>query len=408
VTAGVNGRRPVVLPTGPEHRVTTLELFFDLVFVFAFTQVTALVAAAGGAEGALRGLVLAALLWWAWCSYSWLGNQARADEGLVRHAMFLAMGAMMVLALAIPEAWHDQPGGLDAPVVLAVCFTVVQWCHLGVYAVAAGSDRRLRRQIALVAAPVLVGNLLLLIGSLTSPGARTTWWLVAMAVNYTGIYVAGASGWRLPAPAHFAERYALIVLIALGESIVAIGVGVAELPVSLPVVVATAASIALSITLWWLYFDVLALVLEHRLTSQEGVAQTRLARDTFTYLHFPIVAAVLGMSVGVKKVFAHVGDPAAPGLGDAVHGLPALLLAGGPAVYLVALSALYRRSTGSFARGHLLTALALAGLAALDAAVGVPALVHLTAVAGLLAVLVLVENRRTAPTRARYRGLADD
>ena len=392
-----------VRPTGPEHRVTTLELFFDLVFVFAFTQVTALVAADGGGRGAVRGLILAALLWWAWCSYSWLGNQARADEGIVRHAMFLAMGAMMVLALAIPEAWHDQPGGLDAPVVLALCFTVVQWCHLGVYAVAAGSDRGLRRQIAQVAAPVLVGNTLLVVGSLAGPTARTWWWVAAMAVNYAGIYVAGASGWRLPAPAHFAERYALIVLIALGESIVAIGVGVAALPISLPIVVATAAAIALSITLWWLYFDVLVLVLEHRLTSVEGVAQTRLARDTFTYLHFPIVASVLGMAVGIKKVFAYVGDPHGHDLTDAVHGLPALLLAGGPIVYLVALAAVRRRNTGALSVAQLLAAVAVAALAAVNEAAGPPALAYLIAVAGVLATLVLVEIRTAAPERATYR-----
>ena len=400
--------RGLVLPTGPRHRVTTLELFFDLVFVFAFTQVTALVAADGGGRGAVRGLVLAALLWWAWCSYSWLGNQAKADEGIVRHAMFLAMGAMMILALAIPEAWDDRPGGLDAPLVLALCFTVVQWCHLGVYAVAAGTDRGLLRQIARVAAPVLVGNVLLVVGSLVGPSARTGWWVAAMLVNYTAIYVAGASGWRLPAPAHFAERYALIVLIALGESIVAIGVGVAALPISLPVVVATAAAIALSITLWWLYFDVLALTLEHRLVGEGvGVAQTRLARDTFTYLHFPVVASVLGTAVGLKKVFAYVGDPGAHELTDAVHGLPSLLLTGGPAVYLLALAAVRWRNTGSVAAPHLVAAAALAALAAVNEGAGLPALAYLAAVAAVLVVLVLVETRTGAGARAAYRHAGD-
>jgi low temperature requirement protein LtrA len=348
--------------------------------------------------------VLAALLCWAWCSYSWLGNQARADEGVVRLAMFVAMGAMMVLALAIPEAWEDHPGGLDAPLVLATAMTVVQWCHLGVYAVAAGSDRALRRQIALVAAPVLVGNALLVVGALAPTPWRTAWWAAALLINYTGIYVAGAGGWRLPAPGHFAERYALIVIIALGESIVAIGVGVAALPISLPIVVATAAAIGLAITLWWLYFDVLAIVMEHRLVSLgPGVAQTALARDTFTYLHFPIVAAVLGMAVGIKKVFAYVGDPAAHDLTDAVHGLPALLLAGGPLVYLVALSALRRRNTGVFGRAELVAAAALAVLAVVNELAGVPALAYLALVAAVLTALVVVELRGSAEARARYR-----
>jgi low temperature requirement protein LtrA len=392
-----------VLPTGAGHRVTDLELFFDLVFVFAFTQVTALVATAGDGVGAVRGLILAALLWWAWCSYSWLGNQARADEGVVRQAMLVAMAAMMVLALTIPEAWHDQPGGLDGPLVLVGCMTVVQWCHLGVYAVAATGDRGLRRQIALVCLPVLVGNALLLAGALAGPTPRTWCWAAAMAVNYSGIYLAGSGGWRLPAPGHFAERYALIVLVALGESIVAIGVGVAELPISLPVLAATLAAVALSTALWWVYFDVLVFALEHRLVAAEGVAQTRLARDTFTYLHFPIVVGVLATAVGVKKVFAYVGDPAAHSLSDAVHGLPALLLAAGPATYLVALSALRRRNAGAFSRPRLVAAAVLGVLAAPEVSGRLPAVAYLTVVAGVLLALVAVEYRGQGGARRRYR-----
>jgi low temperature requirement protein LtrA len=315
---------------------------------------------------------------------------------------------MMVLALAIPEAYHDHPGGLYGPMVLAVAMTVVQWCHLGVYAVAAGSDRGLRRQIALVAAPVLVGNALLVVGALAPESWRTWWWAAAMLINYTGIYVAGASGWRLPAPAHFAERYALIVLIALGESIVAIGVGVAALPVSTPIILATAAAITLSIALWWLYFDVLALVLEHRLTSEaSGVEQTRLARDTFTYLHFPIVVAVLGMAVGVKKEFAYVGDPAAHTLTDALHGVPAVLLAGGPIVYLLALSAVRWRNTGSPGRLQIWAAAVLGVLLVANELAGIPALAYLATVALVMVALVLLEVRASAPARARYRYRTD-
>jgi low temperature requirement protein LtrA len=404
----VTGRTArLIRPTGPDHRVTNLELFFDLVFVFAFTQVTALVAGAGDGLGALRGLILAALLWWVWCSYSWLCNQARADAGVIRQAMFVALAAMMVLALALPQAFEDVRAdgeqGLSAPLVLVCCMTVVQWCHLGSYVVAALDDHGLRRQIALVALPVLVGNLLLVVGALAAPPHRTWWWAAGMAINYTGIYVAGASGWRLPAPGHFAERYALIVLVALGESIVSIGVGVAELPLTVPVLVATVAAIVLTTALWWLYFDRIAPVLEHRLTTASGVEQTRLARDTFTYLHFPLVVAVLTTAVGVKKVFGYVADTHAHRLSDAVHGIPGPMLAGGTALYLLALSALGRRNLGRFDPPGLVAAAALTGLAAL--AGRLPALASILAVAAVLAVLVLTGRRRQTRSGADTRSV---
>src|SRR4051795_7131118 len=153
------------LPTREDHAVTTLELFFDLVFVFAITQITAFMAHDIGPRSLLRGLVLFALLWWAWCSYAWLGNQARADEGLVRAAMLVAMAALFLVALAIPEAWGDRGGGLSAPVLLAVCLFVVRLGHLGVYAVAAGGDVGLRRTLLRTAVPVFAAAVLLVVGA---------------------------------------------------------------------------------------------------------------------------------------------------------------------------------------------------------------------------------------------------
>src|SRR3954452_5176817 len=224
-----------IVPTDEGHGVTTLELFFDLVFVFAITQITAFMAADLGARGCLRGLVLLSLLWFAWCSYSWLGNQAHADEGLLRGAYILAMAAMFVVALAIPEAWGDEGGGVSAPLLLAGGLTVVRTTHLGVYAVAAVGDSGLRRQLARTAVPVGLSAALLLVGAVLGGPAQTALWAAALIVDYSGIYLSGTE-WRLPAPGHFAERYGLIVLIALGESLIAVGVGVGHLPVTVPIV----------------------------------------------------------------------------------------------------------------------------------------------------------------------------
>jgi len=391
---------------GAGHRVTTLELFFDLVFVFAFTQVTALVAGSPTVLGAARGLVLGALLWWIWCSYSWLGNQARADEGLVRLALFAAMVIMMMLALAIPQAWSSQ--GRGPALLLVGCTLLVQWIHLGVYVVAAAGDRGLLRQLAIAAVPVLVGNVLLLVGGLAGPQGRTGWWAAGMLVNYTGIYAAGAEGWRLPSPAHFAERYALIVLIALGESVVAVGVGVGTVTLTPSVVAATATAIVLSITLWWLYFDVLAYIVEHHLAAApSGVAQSSLARDALTFLHFPVVVSVLALAVGIKKVFGTFDGHHGGGLAEALGVLATVLLAGGPAVYLLGVAMLHRRLHGRIDRPLLAVAAALVVLAVLAGLGGLDGVLsplgYLFTVTGGMVMLVLLVSRSQPELRRRYR-----
>jgi low temperature requirement protein LtrA len=176
-----------IVPTDETHGVTTLELFFDLVFVFAITQITAFMAADLGWQGCLRGLVLLSLLWFAWCSYSWLGNQARADEGILRGAYIVAMAAMFAVGLAIPEAWGDEGGGLSAPVLLAAGLAVVRLTHLAVYVVAAAGDVGLRRQVMRTAIPVGISAALLLVGAVLGAREQTACWTLALIVDYAGI-----------------------------------------------------------------------------------------------------------------------------------------------------------------------------------------------------------------------------
>ncbi len=292
-------RSALVRATDATHRVTTLELLFDLVFVFAFTQVTQLMGDDPTARGALRGLVLLALLWWAWCSYAWLGNQAHADEGVVRATVVTAMGAMLVVALVIPESFHDRRAGF-----------MRRWCSL--------------------------------------PGAphQTALWALALLVDYTGIWLAGTSGWRVPSPAHFAERYGLIFIVAVGESLVALGVGVNGQPVSLAVLVAAALGMVVAVSLWWLYFDVVASVAEGVLSKAQGEERSRLARDSYTYLHFPIVISVIYIALGLKKVLEYVSDTAGHHLSEALTRAPLVALYAGVAVHLLGHVAFRRATSG--------------------------------------------------------------
>jgi len=389
------------LPTDERHRVTTLELFFDLVFVFAFTQVTALMAGDPTARGVVRGLVLLALLWWAWCCYAWLGNQAKADEGIVRLTFIAAMAAMFVVALTIPEAFEDGEGGLFAPVVLAVCYGIVRLAHVACYLVAAGDDAGLRRQLLLMLVSVGGAVVLLVVGGLVGPPWQTLLWAVALAVDYGGIWIAGTAGWRLPSAGHFAERHGLIVIVALGESLVAIGVGVAERPITAAIVVAAALGVAVTVSLWWLYFDVVAPVAERVLHGAGPDRRSRLARDSYTYLHFPIVLSVIFIALGMKKVLEYVSDTEHHTLADPLKGVPLLALFLGVAAYLIGHVGFRRRNTGTWNPHRTVAAVVL--VAAVPVAWNLPALASLGIVAAVLVGLVLYESVRFAEARDRVR-----
>jgi low temperature requirement protein LtrA len=396
----VRRRRSWIRPTDEHSGVTTLELFFDLVFVFAITQVTAFMADDLGWRGALRGLVLLALMWWSWCSYSWLGNQARADEGIVRTAMIGAMAALFLVALAIPEAWGDEGGGISAPVLLAVCLALVRLGHLAVYVVAAGNDAALRRTVLRTAVPVAAAAVLLVVGAVLGGPVQTVLWAVALLVDYSGVYLLGG-GWRLPAPGHFAERYGLIVIIALGESLIAVGVGAGDLPLTVPTVAGALLGLTVSLALWWLYFDVVAPVAERVLHSKQGDERVRLARDSYTYLHFPMVAGIVYLALGLKKVAQYISDTEHHALTDPLTGTGLWALYYGVAAYLLAHLAFRKRNIGSINRPRAVAVVVL--LVCPLAVASLPALAQLAVLAAVLVVLIAFEVVHYAEARAAVR-----
>ncbi|GGR81627.1 low temperature requirement protein A [Micromonospora fulviviridis] len=325
--------------------VTPLELFFDLVFVYALTQVTALMATDLTWPGMGRGLLLLALLWWCWCCYAWLGNTVRADEGVVRVALFAVIATMFVVAATIPEAFVDLSGGLSGPVVFAACYLVVRVLHLAIYWHAARGDDGLRRQLVRAALPMLGGAVLLFTAALLPPyltddpgrvvALRTLLWVLALAVDYGGIMAIGAAGWQIFSAAHWTERHGLIIIVALGESLVAIGVGITALPISWPIIVASFLGVTVAAALWWAYFDVVSIAAERVLARAQGAERAALGRDSYTYLHLPMVAGIILLALGFKKVLAYVGDDTHHRLTDPLHGLGLLALYGGVIVYLL-------------------------------------------------------------------------
>ncbi|GGW71277.1 low temperature requirement protein A [Streptomyces xantholiticus] len=336
-----------MIATDDSHRVTPAELFFDLVFVYAITQVTALMAADPTPLRLLGATVVLALLWWCWCCFAWLGNVVRADSGAMFTVLVAVMVVVLVVSLTVPEVYADLSGGLYAPLVFVLCYGAVRVLHLVSYWISSPGDdalhATLRRTALLSVAPPFV---LLLVGSTLTGIAQTLVWLGAVLIDYCGIYVTGASGWRVASPAHFAERHGLIVIIALGESIVAIGVGVSGLPISVPVLAAAAAGVMVVAGLWRLYFRQISERAEHRLTTLDGDARTRLARDVYTFLHLPLVAGVVLTALGMKKALHQVADSKHYDLSEPLHGLVAWALAGGVGVFLLAAAAILLRTDG--------------------------------------------------------------
>ena len=397
----VNRERLRVEATDREASVTPLELFFDLVFVLGLTQVTAYLADHLTLQGVVRGLLLVALLWWSWTGYAWLGNVVRADEGIVREVMLAAMAAMFIFALAIPEAFDDLRGGLYGPVVVPICYLVFRLLHLTMFWVVSRRDPVLRRQIMRFTPSVLVATLILLIAAGTTGPTQTVLWALALAADYVGTLLGGASGWRLPSARHFAERHGLIVIVALGESIVAIGVGIAELPISWPIIGGALLGLGIAAALWWVYFDVTAAMAERALTEEPDADRPRLARDAYSYLHLPLITGIVLLALGMKKVLEYVGDSQNHDLSDPLTGVSLFALVGGVAIYLVGHVAFKWRTQHVLYWPRLVAAAVLVALSPLLGQV--PALVALAVVALVTVALVVFETIHHAELREQIR-----
>ena len=388
-----------VRPTGEDDRVTTFELFFDLVYVFAATQVTGYMAQEHSANGVAQGLLVLALLWWTWSAYAWLGNQARADEGILRAGMAVAMAAIFVVALTIPEAWHDAPGGLNGPLVLVGAYLLVRCVHLALYAVAAAGDRELRHQLAITWGPLLASAALLVAGALVGGRAQTWLFAGALLVDWAGVYLTSREGdWRLHSAGHWTERHGNFIILAIGESVVAIGAGAAQQPISTPLLAGAVLGVAVAVGLWWLYFDVASLAAEQRLAEIQGQARVRLVVEAYTYGHFPIVAGIVLAALGVEGVLAHADETKALG------GFPAAAMFGGVALYLAGELVFKQRLHGTLSLPRLVAIGVL--LAALPAAAVLPPLAGLAGLVVILAALIVVETTRYAQTRRDLRGAA--
>ena len=376
-----------------EQHATALELFYDLVFVFAVTQISHLLLEHLTLEGAAQSLLLLMVTWWAWNYTTWATNELDPDAVPVRLMLVAVMLLSLLMAVAIPQAFGDYA------LLFACSYAALQvgrHSFLAFVAYSRGTPERERAVAVLIW--LAAAGALWIAGAVAHDGARTALWLAALAVDYGGPAVTyWVPGRPRLAPevwdvetAHFAERFQLFIIIALGESIVVTGATTSELDLDAVRLTAFALAFLGSAALWWLYFDYVATVAQRRLLLAEN--RTRLARDGYTYLHAVMVAGVIVAAVGDELVIAHPRDELA--------GAELAAVVAGPAIYLIALALFRLRMAGTLSRKRIAGAFGCIAVAAVGSFVSA-----LTVLALVVTVLIaVIASERIAAARRSARG----
>jgi low temperature requirement protein LtrA len=372
-----------------EHRVTPRELFFDLVFVFGFTQVATLLADDPTFAGIGRGVLVLAALWWAWSAYAWLTNVVDPEESVVGAALLVALIAIFVAALVVPGVFGDEG------VLFGAAFLVVCAMHLVLYSLAGRGSRDLLGAVLRLAPWTVLGATLILVAGFAD-GARTWLWLAALVCTYVGAALSGLTGWRVHA-SHFAERHGLVLIIALGEAFIAIGIGATGIGIGLGEVVAAILGILVAASFWLAYFDFFSIRGERLLVDAQGPDRIAFARDAYTYLHFPLIVGIVLFAFAMKTIVGHVGDE--------LDSAAAFALCGGCALYLLTYSAIRIRveQRWRLSRGRFVAALLF--LLLLPLATVVPALAALALVTAVWLALHTYELVWWREARAESRSV---
>jgi low temperature requirement protein LtrA len=392
--------------TGEEQRATNLELFFDLVYVFAVTQLSHLLGSHLGLSGAGQTALLLLVVWWAWVYTTWMTNWFDPDSPLVRMLLIAVMLASLAMAIAIPMAFGERA------LVFALGYTCLQVVRNSFVVWATEPGSQLHEAFVRISTWSVVVGALWIAGALAHDGARAAIWIVALVVDYAG----PAAGYWVPrlgrTPAqewdiegsHFAERFQLFIIIALGESVVVTGSTAAAEHIDVAKALAIATAFLITAALWWLYFDYVATIAQRRLATSENSGS--LARDAYTYVHAVMVAGIIVAAVGEGILIDDpTGTPSAAQLAT---------MAGGPALYLVGHLLFRLRMAGSVSGKRLAAAVAICAVGV--AGTQLPALVTVAAILGVLICLIAAETvagirrrrrQELSPLEALEAGLVD-
>jgi low temperature requirement protein LtrA len=378
---------PVTTSPPATRRVSTLELFFDLVFVFTATQLTEVLTHESLGRGLAQVALMLSIVFWMYGGYAWLTNAVELDRRSRRAGLLAGMGAYLALALAIPRAFDD------AGLVFGLAYLVVVCVHSALFRQTRSEGSR--RGIAAIAPFNLATAALVVAGGAIGGNAQYALWAVAVIGMWLTPKLRGHGSFEI-APAHFVERHGLVVIVAIGESIVAIGIGAEGLEVDAALIGVALLGLALSALLWWTYFGGDDERAEIALEDAAPGDRPRIALEGFGYCHLALLLGVIAVSAGLKAVVAHPGDE--------LETASALHLAGGAALFLLADGAFQR--TLSIGDGRWRTLAGLALLITLPLGLAVSATAMLVALVALYAAALAVETRAVRPAggRARHGG----
>ena len=300
MTAKKTSRRPAIAPEG--QSVTFIELFFDLVFVFAITQVTAQVAHHLDFVGVLQGILVFWMIWWGWTQFTWALNPADTNHGLVRFGTLVATATAFPMALGVGGAFGESGLFFIIPYVL------IRAIGLMLYMWVTSEHAEQQRAVRIFGGLSLLGIASAIAGGFAAPELRAWFWLGAVVLDFVAAGIAGDRGtWNLHIP-HFAERHGLIVIIALGESLIVAGNGAVSQELTPALFNIAIGAVVLTCILWWTYFGWLKDALEHAFEAQTSDLGS-FGRDVYSFGHFPMVAGIIALAVSIEEMVAHPNDP---------------------------------------------------------------------------------------------------
>lgn len=369
-----------------------LELFYDLVFVFAITQVTHLLLDQLDWAGAGRASLVLLVVWWSWNYTTWVTNELDPESVVTRLLLIGLMLASLLMAIAIPDAFGDKA------LLFACSYVGMQIGRHTFLAFAAARPRTIERERAgRILTWFALAGMFWISGAFVDGSARVTLWIIALVVDYSAPLVlywvparprlSGAT-WEVGTE-HFAERFQLFIIVALGESIVITGATTSELDLNRPTILAFGVAFLISASLWWLYFSVVARIVQQHLEVAQD--RTTVARDAYTYLHVVIVAGIILSAVGDELVIAHPTET--------LHGPELVAVVAGPALYLLAHVALRLRMTGTISVRRLTAAVACVAVGFIGPHVS--ALFLSTLLLGVLIAVIAAEQLAAARRNAR-------
>ncbi|MGW5668770.1 low temperature requirement protein A [Micromonospora sp. NPDC003776] len=405
------GKLGPAVPIAPAARVDKFEVFFDLVFVVSFFIITRATAANVTWRELLHALLVLAVLWWCWVVHSVVASRLRLGEGFVPVLMVIGMMALFTFALALPQTFGGLHEGAAGPILVTFSYMVIRAVHLALYAHATRGLPAARRKLYQFVPEVLITTILLFVAALVPPRVdhdgtglwlRDGLWIAVVVIQYASGLLAGTNGWEITSAEHWTERYDLILIIALGESVISVGVGgnLIGKPVTWPAIPAAMFGILFTAALWWAHFDMIGPAARIALHAAQGRPRVAMGRDAYAYLYLPMIAGVILFAIGAEELVRTITDPTG-GVGERGHGPAVPMLFAGVMVYLAADMAFQWRTlrTLSWTRVGVLLALA----AGLPVAERLPAVVALGLLTAICVALVAVELVLLADARHALR-----